>query len=208
MDPITLSLFAVGAATSLFGASKAKKAEKQAMWKQQQATGLQNMQSDFNAQVSAKLSLQTQKQEAIRKQQLLLESTQAKRDIVRKAQMARAVATSRAANQGALNSSALSGSLSNLAGTQAEQLGRVTTDTMAGLKGFDINKRILQIQDNAAIQNTNFNKDIANLGGQIMEAQAKADYGKSLFSVGTNLMQNATGFSDTLKSLFPTGGTA
>ena len=203
MDPFSLAITGIGLATSLFGASSAQKAQKRAMWAQQQVVGIQNQQAEFNANVSAKISAQTKQQEALRKQQLLLESTNIRRNIIRQAQLARSVSTARAANQGALNSSVLSGSLSNVASQQAEQLGNLTTNTISGLKGFDINKRILQIQDSAAIINTAFNKDIANLGGQISEQQAKVDFGKSLFSTGTNLVSNAVDYSNTFKSLFP-----
>ena len=203
MDPFSLAITGIGLATSLFGASSAQKAQKRAMWAQQQVVGIQNQQAEFNANVSAKISAQTKQQEALRKQQLLLESTNIRRSIIRQAQLARSVSTSRAATQGALNSSVLSGSLSNVASQQAEQLGNLTTNTISGLKGFDINKRILQIQDSAAIINTAFNKDIANLGGQISEQQAKVDFGKSLFSTGTNLVSNAVDYSNTFKSLFP-----
>lgn len=205
-DPISLGITAVGMATSLFGASKAKKAQKQAMWAQQRITNLQNASSATQTNASMQISGITQQQEQLRLQQLRLEATKARRDVVRQAQLARATAVSRAANQGALNSTALAGVIGNIRGQQAEQSGRILTDIGAAETNFALNKDILTVQNETAVKIGDYNKRIAKEGGVVAQANADADFGKSLFNIGTNLMGNATQTSSTLKSLFPSLG--
>ena len=121
MEPISTAIIAgIGLATSLFGASKARKAEKKAAAAQaetnRQSLAISNQISakeqamiDEQYRASVKISKATQAQEKLRKDQLINESLSQQRGIIRETQMARATGTAIAAAAGGLNSTGFQG---------------------------------------------------------------------------------------------------
>lgn len=84
------------------------------------------------------------KAEEIRKNQMNLEAARARREQVRKAQVARAAATASAWNQGAGTSSALSGGQSQILGQAARNTVAINSDQNFSKQMFDANRQIAQ----------------------------------------------------------------
>lgn len=206
MDPITAIIGGIGLATSLFGASKARKAEKQQRRASAEITSTQNQAFAQQAATTKQLSNISAQQEALRKQALVFENVAMSRNIARQTQLARATALSKASNSGAQFSSGLAGVQAGISQQGADQQYVRNTNYQAGLQGFDLNQQALTIQTNSAIRQSAFNQRLATLGGQVNQANAQGDFGKSLFQTGVSIASNASNTSNVFKSLFQGGG--
>lgn len=214
----------VGLATSLFGASKARKAEKKAARIQAETSrkslAISNQISDqeqaaadeaYNA--SVQVSNFTKQQEALRKDQMINESASQTRSIIRETQLARATGAARAAAGGALNST---GYLGAQAGAQAagdEQATTLFGNTQRALTNFSINEAILntQIASQGVIAgyNRTSNKlrtqlnEVQTLGGnQAAKAQVSANTGRAIFSLGQQITGSSQTAGNVAQSLF------
>lgn len=202
MDPITGIIAGIGLATSLYGAQQAQKQGKKQLRAQQAVVKVQNASYAAQAETTKQLSGISAQQEALRKQALILENATQARNIARATQLARATALTKASNSGAQFSTGLQGVQASITNQGAEQATTLNQNFQAGLKGFDLNQKALQIQTQNAVAQSGFNQRIASLGGQASTAAAKADFGKTLFSTGIGLIQNSTQTSGVFKSLF------
>ena len=202
MDPFTAIIASIGLATSVFGYSKQKKAEKQSRIATAEVAATQNKAFQEQAGTTKKLSAISAKQEALRKQALIFQNVQQSRNIARATQLARATALSRAANSGAQFSTGFQGVSASITGQGAEQQLTRENNFRAGLEGFALNQEALTVQTQSAIAQSGFNQRIAAFGGQVNQANAKADFGKTLFNTGISLIQNAPQEKAVFQSLF------
>jgi hypothetical protein len=214
----------VGLATSLFGANKAKKAEKKAARIQaatsRQALNISNKISakeqaaaDASYNASVKISNYTKKQEALRKDQMINESASQARDIVRQTQLARATGTAIAAAGGGLTSSGFQGSQAGIQASGDEQATTLFGNTQRGLRNFALNEAILKTQVAAQGTIAGYNRQTSKLKTQLNEvttlganatarAQVGANTGRAIFSLGQQITSSAQQAGDVAKSLF------
>lgn len=214
----------VGLATSLFGASKARKAEKKAAAAQaetnRQALAISNQISakeqamiDEQYRASVKISKVTQAQEKLRKDQLINESLSQQRGIIRETQMARATGTAIAAAAGGLNSTGFQGAQAGAQAAGDEQSTSLFFNTRAGLRNFALNEQILKTQiasqgvvaglsKSQSRLKTQLN-EVQTLGGNaVAGAQASANNGRSLFSLGQQITGTAETGAKVAQSIF------
>ena len=117
------------------------------------------------------------KADALRQRQVQLEATRLKREQLRKAQVARAQATARAYNQGAGESSALAGGLSQITG----QTGRAVT---------------------AINQDAKLSEGLFNINSEYAKAGAISNIGEGITSIGNTIAGNADTINRASASLF------
>lgn len=117
------------------------------------------------------------KADALRQRQVQLEATRLKREQLRKAQVARAQATARAYNQGAGESSALAGGLSQITG----QTGRAVQ---------------------AINQDAKLSEGLFNINTEYAKAGAITNIGEGITSVGNTIAGNADTINRASASLF------
>lgn len=214
----------VGLAVSLFGANKARKAEKKQARIQaetaRQSLAISNTISDkeqaaadtaYNA--SVKISKFTQQQEKLRKDQMINESASQARDIVRQTQIARATGTARAAAGGGLLSSGYAGSQASIQASGDEQATTLFGNTQLGLRNFALNEAILKTQIAAQGTIATFNKQSSQLKTQLNEVQVtggnlaakqgvNANTGRAIFGLGQQITGSAQTAGNVATSLF------
>lgn len=214
----------VGLAVSLFGANKARKAEKKQARIQaetaRQSLAISNTISDkeqaaadtaYNA--SVKISKFTQQQEKLRKDQMINESASQSRDIVRQTQIARATGTARAAAGGGLFSSGYAGSQASIQASGDEQATTLFGNTQLGLRNFALNEAILKTQIAAQGTIATFNKQSSQLKTQLNEVQVtggnlaakqgvNANTGRAIFGLGQQITGSAQTAGNVATSLF------
>lgn len=117
------------------------------------------------------------KADALRQRQVQLEATRLKREQLRKAQVARAQATASAYNQGAGESSALAGGLSQITG----QAGRAVT---------------------AINQDAKLSEGLFNINTEYAKSGAVVSVGEGITSVGSMIAGNADTINRASASLF------
>lgn len=221
-DPLTISavVAGVGAATSLFGASKTNKANKKLAKLNKQLVGVQNEAADLEQagndarfEASQKITGIQAQQENLRQSLINTEARRNFRQSIRQEQLARATAVARASGGGGLFSTGLTGVLGNIQNQGLDQRNQILNNLRASNYNFSLNRAITDVQ-------TGVNQELSDLGGQIADknkeirdisarignTSANADFGKSLFGTGINLIQNSatTGnvFASTGTSLF------
>ncbi len=109
-----------------------------------------------------------EKQEKVREQQMRIEQNRKRRETLRQATVARAEATSNAYNQGAGESSALSGGLSQITGQAARNVQAATQDEVSGRQIFALNRNVARARGQMAIA-----QGISGLGGIISDTSSK-----------------------------------
>lgn len=214
----------VGLATSLFGASKARKAEKKAARVQaetsrkslaisNQISNQEQAAADEAYNASVQVSNFTKQQEALRKDQMINESMSQTRSIIRETQLARATGTARAAAGGALNSTGYFGAQAGAQAAGDEQATTLFGNTQRALRNFSINEAILNTQVASQGVIAGYNRtanqlrtqlnEVQTLGGnQAAKAQSNANTGRSIFSLGTQITGSAETSGNVSKSLF------
>lgn len=110
-------------------------------------------------------SAATKKAEKARKQQMRLDATRRRREVLRQAQVARATATSNATNQGAQFSSALAGAQAGISGAAGRETLAVNQNEMVGNKIFEANQAFA-----SGGNLISFGSGISNLGGAFANA--------------------------------------
>lgn len=175
---LDLIIAGVGLVSQAFGAfSSRKEGKKAAKYAKQQE------------QLQAAVSAENRKIEGYRKEQANFDRIRAERNIIRQTQIARATAVSNAANSGASFSSGLQGGLGQIAGEGSAALTSLNENFQLGQKVFDANARIAA-----------YGGQINTLQSRINQSQANQDFGRTLFSFGSQLFQGAPQISQTLQS--------
>lgn len=105
----------------------------------------------------------SQAQENIRRQQLELENIRRQREIIRKAQAARAVAITSAANAGVMEGSLVGGATGQITGQLGQGLTSQAQNTSLGRQMFDANANLADAQ------------------ASVQQAEAISDFGRTLF---------------------------
>lgn len=162
MDPFAIlgtALAIGGGVQSIFGNERAKEQLK----KQQQ--------------INKTITAESQKLEALRKQQATNEYTRATRDVMRNAQIARATALTNATSQGAAQSTALQGAYGQIAGQAGVLNTSISGNYDLGQQTFDINSNISALQGQS-----NY------LGAR---AQANSQRGQGLMQLGQSVVGNS-----------------
>lgn len=153
MDPITIGLTAIGSASSIFGGlfGSHKNNNQNFSWF-----------SMANAMID-------QQANTLRQQQMNIDATRRKRDIIRQAQVATANAENAAANQGALNSSGVEGGRAGITGQMATNLQGVEWNQEIGNEMFGLENQRSTMGMIAgaqkASQRTNFWDMFSTFGG-------------------------------------------
>ena len=215
MDPFTI-IQGIGLATQAFGmweSNKAADKQKDVAAAQTQlniqASGVKQKAAASENRANVELIRVSREQEKLRKKAMNIEATRMQREIVRNAQMARAEATAGAANSGGLKSSGIQGVQAQITSGQAAQSATVFENRQRGRKQFQLNAEIFSIQARNARAQGAYTRSLSSLetrsqtlGVQSNNASSDANFGKSLFSLGGSLIQNAEPAANSLTSLF------
>lgn len=102
--------------------------------------------------------------ETLREAQMNLENTRQQRQIRRQAIIAAATATSNAATQGAMDSSAVGGAIGQIQGQAGSAAVASNQNTAIGSSMFDVNRRIASANSQAS-----FGAGISSLGGALVQ---------------------------------------
>jgi hypothetical protein len=131
--------------------------------------GVQMYGMSQTADANKKLSEQQKQAEAVRQQQMTLESMRRKREIIRNAQVASAQATATASAQGGAESSGLMSALSTVSGRAAGATLATNQNEELGNKMFAINSRSADIMGEraSAEATTGFGSGLSSLGGAL-----------------------------------------
>lgn len=142
----------VGVGISAYSMIQQKKAQDQATASQQQAIDLQKQ------------------EDVVRNQQMTLDATRRRREVVRQQIASRATAESVATNQGAEYSSALPGAYGGISGRSGENMLGVNQAEQAGNKMFGLNSQISDAYRSAAGANSqaSFFQGLGSLGGMLL----------------------------------------
>jgi len=157
---VGLGLTAAGVGTQMYAMSQQKEVSKEMAERQKQA-------------------------EAVRQQQMNLESMRKKREIIRNANVASSMAVSQATNQGGGESSGLAGALASVSGRSGGSALAVEQNTQLGNQMFEINKQSAGLQaDRAGWDSVSgIGSGISSLGGSMVRHQQQlGSFGTWLYS--------------------------
>jgi len=140
--------------------------------------------------------------ERLRAQQMELDATRTRREIIRAAVRARATTVSNAANQGAMGSSGFFGSLTQITGEQNRQLGGLSQNLMIGRGIFEHNENMAEFITESNRLRTKENIKRAKMGSQSNAAQAQiATAGVNNGSMYSNIGSTLVSSSGTISKL-------
>lgn len=133
------------------------------------------------AKVQKEMSLKQQEAEAIRQQQMNLESMRRKREVIRNAQTSSAMAVAAASNQGGAESSGLTGALATISGRSGGSLLATSQNEELGTKMFGINSQMAALQGERAGYESmsGMGSGMSSLGGMLVKNQ------NEIHSIGT-----------------------
>lgn len=171
-----------GLAMSVRGANKAEKANKAI--------------ASENAKLSKEVTAISIKQEALRKQQLEMEALNAKRQVIRNAQLARATSLARASAQGGMTSTSYMGAQAQITSQAADQQNTIFENLTRGRTQFSLNEDLLKAQNASAQKTGQFNSQLAS-------ASTMIDFGKSLYTLGGSITNSSEKAANVVNSLFP-----
>lgn len=174
MEPISIGLTALSVGSSLFGmfGQKSSVDPNRSMMSGLLAAQASNQANEYADRFN-QLSLA---ENGIRRQQMNLDAERRKRDVIRNAQVAHANATAVGYNQGAGNSSALSGATSGIAGQAATMTKGIADNQELGNNLFDnLNQQAAAKMDYQKSQNAmNFASSMLGIGGGSSNSGARA----------------------------------
>ena len=201
MAAISSIVAVVGLATSAYGIYSSEKSTSQQNKNNKARTGALNPIFDKQDALNQDVVAANKRIEQIRMEQAKQDANRSRRQILRETQVARATALSRATNQGAGNSSAVSGALAQINNQSSDLLNTLNQNANAGLSLFKENQNIYDLQS-----------QLASAQGQINKINSTStnvqDFGRSLTQGGALLTQNADTFGRVYNSVFTTPKTA
>lgn len=189
-DPATIGV-AVGLATSAFGLFSQNKANKSQARAERAYEKKSNELNAAQAGISEDISEVSIKNEQIREQQASLDFRRARREAIRKAQLARSVSTSRGAAQGAISGSGVAGGQSQIAAELSANLNALDQNFQLGTASFQNNRDILGLQNQSAQLGSQQNALNTQFKRQSSVNQNNAAFGQTLFSTGLNIVGNS-----------------
>jgi hypothetical protein len=150
----------------------------------------------LQGKLEAKASKESAAAEALRAKQMELDATRTQREVVRNAILARATSVSAAANQGAMGSSGLFGSLSQITSQENRQLGGIFQNLSIGRGIFEHNANMAEFLTDSAKSKTKVNIQNAKLGtiANTSNAQIQAagvNNGAMFTNIGSTLVSSA-----------------
>jgi len=125
------------------------------------------------AKVQKEMAEKQKEAEALRQQQMNLESMRRKREMIRSAQASSAMAVASATNQGGGESSGLAGALSTVSGRSGNSLLATSQNEELGNKMFGINSQMATLQGERAGYEgmAGMGSGLSSLGGMMVKNQ-------------------------------------
>lgn len=149
---------------------------------QNDAAENQNAQYRLQHDTSKKAAAVNKRIERLKQRQATLDYQRNRREIIRNTIKARAEATARASNAGALTSSSYEGARANIVRESGLQQLALYENKRIGDKISEQNKKLYGIQARAGVLGTNLNIQGSNIQSRMYDAQAIGSLGSMLFN--------------------------
>lgn len=191
MAAISTAVAAIGIGISGYSVINGMQQGKKQDRATQEAYGAQERIAESNAQLSREVSGITKYQEGIRRKLVQMETTKARRNLIRQTQLARATALSRGTTMGAASGSSFQGVMSSLTSDFSSQINEIRGNLRSSMQQFDINENIVDAQNRNAQRTGVFNSQLATAQTNAASAASRGNRFQAIGQIGGSLVQNS-----------------